>query len=360
MRTLRCASGLLLCFIVATIGCEGAGAEQRVPAQLPDKPLTARTEPATAIDTNRFHPVSLDRFHTRPLSYFKATEPNGAWSFVPQGTTDFGGVPFRMFGFIELTGLGPARDRKFQLTRVGEIPVAARAARLHLIHGAAYADPDGTPVSSVVLHYRNGQDRKVFLRYGVHVRNWFVERTEKISQLQDPRSAVVWNGNTRSDGRGTPTRLFKTTFDNPIPAEEIRGIELQSLFARANSVILAITLESAPGAGPANVPDEEDDTDLRREMLVRTLDEKTGLAVSNIVVTVGVHEGERRYGFGKYWSDLHGQILIDYPPGKFDALRLRINDLVNPPFDLMLTNEGGVFPSEFPVRLKHVAVRPQL
>jgi hypothetical protein len=309
--------------------------------------------------TNGFDPIPLERFYERAFSSYKPTE---SWALVPQGMTHLGGVPFRMFGKLDLTGLGRARDGEFKPPRIGEIPLGQRAARIHLVHGASYDAPDGTPIACLLLHYENGEERRVFIRYGVHVRNWYIERWERKALLSDPESAVIWNGNTRADGSGTPTRLFKTTLENPRPGDSIRGIELLSLFARANAVIVAITLEATapPNAPAAQSVEETEDIDLRREMLVRTLDVKTGESVSNIVVNVGVTEEGRKFGWGSYRSDHHGQILIDYPPGKFEEMRLRINDLVNPPFLLTVPNEGGIFPAQFPVRLPPVAARPSL
>jgi len=282
---------------------------------------------------------------------------------VPRGVTNFDSVPFRMFGLIELTGLGSARDGYFQPTRVGEIPVSQRATRLHLIHAASYDDPDDTPVAELWLHYKNGTDRKIFIRYGAHVRNSYptleTRRPGEIppgSVLRDPHSLAIWIGNTRADGTGMPWHLFKTTFENPHPTNEIRGIELLSLFGRTSSIILAITLEEPARPNPSAVQSvqETDDFDLRREVLVRTLDAATGRGMSNVVVNLSVLEGERSYGFGTYKSDRHGQILLDYPPGKFRNLRLSINhsNLVDAPYILNVANEQGIFGAEIPVRLK--------
>ena len=60
---------------------------------------------------------------------------------------------------------------------MGEIPVGQRAVRLHLIHGASYDSLEGPPIAELLLHYANGATRKIFIRYGIHVRNWYVERT---------------------------------------------------------------------------------------------------------------------------------------------------------------------------------------
>ena len=87
---------------------------------------------------------------------------------------------------------------------------------------------------------------------------------------------------------------------------------------------------------------------------MRTLDAATGRGMSNVVLNLSVLDGECTYGFGTYKSDRHGQILLDYPPGKFRNLRLNINhnDLVDPPYILNVANEQGIFGTEIPARLK--------
>src|SRR5262245_17769813 len=221
---------------VVTAAAPGAKASRTAVAA-----AAKETTPST-----RFYALPLESFYQR---LFASYRPTDSWAQVPRGATNFDGVPFRMFGKIDLTGLGRARDGEFQPSRVGDIPVGHRATRVHLIHGASYDAPDDTPVASVRMRYENGETRNLFLRYGVHARNWYVEANEVNSELSDPRSFVIWNGNSRPDGAGKPTRLFKTTFDNPLPTQAIRSVELLSLFARANAVFLALTLEEAPGVG---------------------------------------------------------------------------------------------------------------
>lgn len=318
--------------------------------------LPAAAQPAeisASVETNRFHLVSLDGFYQRPFASYKPTE---MWARVPRGVTNFDGVPFRMIGPIELTGLGSARDGYFQPARVGEIPLGRKATRLHVIHSASYDDPDDTPVAALWLHYTNGTDRKIFIRYGAHVRNSYptmeTRRPGERSILRDSRSLVIWNGNTRDDDTGYPLRLFKTTFENPQPTNEIRGIELLSLFARASSSILAITLEEPATPNPSAVQslEETEDIDLRRELLVRTLDTVTGQAISNVVMNLSVTEDGRSYGFGTYTSDRHGQILIDYPPDKFGTFRMSVNQSNLTPFTS--TRQSRLFGPEFSLRLR--------
>ncbi len=309
-------------------------------------------------EMNRYSALALDKFYRRQLARYKPTE---SWGMVPQGSQMFEGVPFAMLGIMEVTGLGPARNNSFYPTRISGIAVGNRFSRLHLIHGAAYDSPDGTPISAVRLNYTDREERSLFIRYGVHVRNWYVERSEKIAELGDPHSRVIWNGNSSASGNGTPTRLFMTTLENPFPDKPVRSIDLLSLFGRANSVFLAMTIEATEPSSPARPADETgiaDDSELRREMLLRTLDEANGQALSNILVTVQVAEGARTYGFGWYRSDKHGQILLDYPPGKFAELQLRVGETNAQPVILRVPAENGLFPQEFPIRSKPGSIQP--
>jgi hypothetical protein len=319
---------------------------------VPATPPVPPNPPAKPVPAGAFHPVSLDAFYQRQFADYRPTD---SWAQVPRGETNFDGVPFLMFGKIDLTGLGRARDGEFQPARVGDIPVGHRATRVHLIHGASYDAPDGTPMASVLLRYENGETRHLFIRYGVHARNWYVEANEVVAELSDPRSLVVWNGKTRPDAAGKPTRLFKTTFDNPLPALEVRSIDLLSLFARANSVILAITLEEASGAaaqGISETTERNDDSDYRREDLVRALDADTGQPIPGVMLKLSVTERARTYRFGTYLSDGRGQIRIDYPPGKFQTFLMELASPDYMPVRVEVSSDDGLFGPDMPVRLK--------
>src|ERR1043166_2550871 len=332
---------------------EPTNAEQITRTTTPGAPapsaLTA--SPATLASHSKFHPVPLDEFYQRQFVDYR---PSDSWAQVPRGETNFDGVPFLMFGKIDLTGLGRARYGEFQPARVGEIPVGQRATRLHLVHGASYDSPEGTPIACLLLRYENSETQKLFLRYGVHARNWYVEPNELESDLSDPHSLVVWRGNSRPDGSGKPTRLFKTTFDNPRPGQQIRALELLSLFARANAVILAVTLEEASEQAKPGTADAEDNDDspYRREDSVRVLDADTGLPIPNVILKLSVTEAARTYRFGTYLSDARGQIHIIYPPRKFRTFSMDLTTPDYSPVNFEVSSDDGLFGPDLPVRLK--------
>ena len=115
-----------------------------------------------------------------------------------------------------------------------------------------------------------------------------------------------------------------------------------------------ITTESpTQGANPtpATLADE-DDSEFRRETLLRTVDADTGAAVSNVVVDVAVSEAGRSYAFGTYKSNKHGQILFDYAPSRFEELKFRLTGAATPPLLITVTSEDGFYAPEIPLRLK--------
>lgn len=296
-----------------------------------------------------FYPVALDDFYQKQFIDYRPTD---SWAQVPRGEVSFEGVPFLMVGKIDLTGLGRARDGEFQPPTVGEIPVGRHASRMHLIHGASYDCPEDTPIACLRLRYANGEVRRLFIRYGVHVRNWYLERSEVDSSLSDPRSTVIWNGTSRGNGEGTPTRLFKTTFDNPLPGEEIHAAELLSLFARANPVFLAITFEDAPGPHAPSPAEDADEAPLRQEDTLKVLDADTQQPVPSASVKLFVTQGARRFGFGNYTSNGNGELRITYPPGVFGSFAFEVKAVGYVPTNLEISNEDGLLGSNTAVHLK--------
>jgi RNA polymerase sigma factor (sigma-70 family) len=293
-----------------------------------------------------FRMLTLAPYYNRLLTSFDSTE---SWGQVPRGVTVFDGVPFEMSGKLDLTGLGRARDGEFQPSRVGEIAVNQKFTYLHMIHGTTYTSPEVSPVSCIVLRYQNGATRKLFIEYGVHVRNWYVEAMETVSTLRDSNSIVAWSGPLGSGSANQvalSTRLFKTTFVNPLPNEEVRGLEIQSLFSTANSVVVAMTVENSPSRRRRiDSAVEWDETAYRREMVFRSVELASGRPISNAVLSVSVVESNR-YDFGNYASDENGRIRFAYPPEHFSRLDLLLSA---PGYQSKLhsqTSADGIFPAE--------------
>lgn len=191
-----------------------------------------------------FHPVNLEaHVLQRPADF----EPGTSWAAVPWGRPVLKGVPFRLDGIIEVTGMGAAHDGQPKPAHTAEIPVGVRASRLHLLHGTGYDAPDGTPIAALILKYADGEKRALPIQYGVHCRNWWVEPSETDGSVSDPASEVGWSGGSaQTDPMRVRLRLFKTIFVNPLPEREIESVKLVSLFSRATPVLVGLTMEQGP------------------------------------------------------------------------------------------------------------------
>src|SRR5262245_41967156 len=84
-----------------------------------------------------FRPVDLSALYTTAFS--NAPEPMP----FPRGDQTFEGVPFRIGGRIELTGMEAARHGAFLPAEVTGIPVGQTVRRFHLLVGALYGRRDG-------------------------------------------------------------------------------------------------------------------------------------------------------------------------------------------------------------------------
>ncbi|MHB1305763.1 MAG: M56 family metallopeptidase, partial [Limisphaerales bacterium] len=185
----------------------------------------------TADNDAPFRPLNLARYY---VTHWDAIKPGTSWDAVPKGRQTFDGVPFEVGGLLELSGMGVLRENKRFPSRVEGIPVGGRVGGLHLLHGAAYDAPDGTPIGRLVLHYADGETRDLPIRYGIHSRNWWVEGSEVSGAIGDPSSRVAWTGrSSETDARDATLRLFQTRFVNPRPDQPVTSLDFVSLLVRA-------------------------------------------------------------------------------------------------------------------------------
>src|SRR5207247_1497122 len=78
---------------------------------------------------------------------------------------------------------------------VDGIKVGRSFERLHVLHSASGKEDDGIPVASLVLHYADGGQAAVPIRYGETVRDWWFWEFEGV---RDPATAMAWTGNNPS------------------------------------------------------------------------------------------------------------------------------------------------------------------
>jgi len=161
------------------------------------------------------------------------------WKIVPKGLQNFDGILFDVSGTLLLKSQNMPQLKE----AVRNIPVQKTCRYVHLLHGVGYADEDGTSIAIMEIHYANGDKRQFPIIYGAHVRNWWKEKEEKVSEVSDPNSGVAWSG----QGEYPPpdrasVRLYRSTFVNPLPTEAIDHIDFVSQNSKAVPCIVSLSV----------------------------------------------------------------------------------------------------------------------
>ena len=346
------------CLLLAlTLGL-GASGDVRLAAGSSDSPVK-KSPPATVT----FHFIDLSKHFYRKLNTYRSTEP---WSIPPRGRQSFDGTPFWVEGRIEFAGMTSAQDKKFYQSRSTGIPVGLRGQKLHVLHAAGFPDKDGTPLAKIVLRYANGDQRTLRVVYGEQVRYWYHLPTEPNLDLRDPNSAIVWRLSREDSGFTSPLRLYRTTFDNPLPDQEITSLDIVSLFGRATLVVLALTLEerttgsssallldnSKAKSGKRGASRDFEESEYRAELPVRVTDVQDGKPLPGAVVKVTATNDRKSFAFGEYEADERGGVIVDYPPKQIASLTLAVRapDRVPRAFTFTRTDTDE-WPAELTARL---------
>lgn len=216
--------------------------------------LRAQTDKADGEEDSQ--PIDLSAFYgkvsgTEGDSWF--THPD--WKIVPKGLQNFDGILFDLSGTLLLKSQNMPQLKE----AVRNVPVKRKCRYIHLLHGFGYSDEDGTTIATMEIHYANGEKRAIPIICGVHVRNWWKEKTEKISDVSDPNSGVAWSG----QGEYPPpdrasVRLFRSTFVNPLLNAPIDHIDFVSQNSKAIPCIVSLSVgDKKPVVRPKATKAEE-------------------------------------------------------------------------------------------------------
>ena len=171
---------------------------------------------------------------------------NCAW-LLPRGRQVIDGTPFQIDGVILLYGTNAAQKAHPGRTNINDITVGRRFEGLHLLAGSQSSVPDGTNIARVRLHYDDGSDAALEVRYGTHLRDWFGPWHKADRPLLDPNAREVWRAQCASAAsKDNYIRLFHVALTNPAPDKEVRTFSLESARASAGLMVAAISV------GPAN------------------------------------------------------------------------------------------------------------
>ena len=97
-------------------------------------------------------------------------------------------------------------------------------------------------MGTYVIHYADGQQREIPIIYGEDLRDWNLVPQEP---KEATKAQLAWEGSSvgsRKQGSAS-MRLFKRTWDNPVPDVEIKTIDLVAAPATPQPFLVAITAE---------------------------------------------------------------------------------------------------------------------
>jgi RNA polymerase sigma factor (sigma-70 family) len=171
---------------------------------------------------------------------------------LPSGVHVFGGVPFDVEGLIQLNGTNMLPFRKHYAARVDGMAVNRRCTKIYLFHGADWIYPSdfGTTIARLVLHYRDGSERRIDIIAGKDVFDcWGPLFTTGV----DPRyfqmghgTERAWTGSNPFIKRIWPDEsliLYRSAFDNPQPGEMVSTLDYVSTMTGTAPFLLGLTVE---------------------------------------------------------------------------------------------------------------------
>ena len=160
-------------------------------------------------------------------------------SGLPAGLQILAGVTFDARGIIRLAG-----DEVLAASmpaRANHIPVAQSCQRLHFLHATGRPTAAGNVIGKYLVHYANGTILTIPIVYGYALRDWWVKEGEPPA----PKGLeLAWSGsNAEAAANGTTIRLFKWTWENPLPEIEIRSLDFVSALTGCAPFLVAVTAE---------------------------------------------------------------------------------------------------------------------
>jgi hypothetical protein len=208
----------------------------------PPVAATAASAQRGAAAEGEAKPLDLTGSYQTPASAFERIT-SFPWRAVPRGSNTFGNVPLAIDGMICLWGEANAKNGMVFPEKVDDIPVGRKFDTLYVYHATFYSSRDGSPVYHLTFQYENGTSSMTTICYGAHVRDWYQPLTERVSELTDSKSKMVWRGDNPDSKANNPIKLrfFITSITNPWPKLEVKSISLASAKGNSAGCILAMT-----------------------------------------------------------------------------------------------------------------------
>ena len=198
---------------------------------IPDR--LAQTAPECVDLTEYYNAALLQTWHPGM--------PNNSLDMLPPGLLQLAGTVFDVRGIIQLSGRDLRNAGGKYPQQINGIRIGRKARQLHFLQAAGWRSPDGTRIGSYLVHYANQQERAraqtIPIVYGEDVRDW---NGSSDTASEVTHGQIVWSA---INNAGLHVRLFKTSWLNPLPEQEILSIDYVSSMAQAAPFLVALTAE---------------------------------------------------------------------------------------------------------------------
>lgn len=161
--------------------------------------------------------------------YYTSSLEDGYLGSLPQGVHSFSRAAFDIRGMIQLAGIQPSAHPN----AVNGIAIDYKGERIDFLQGAAGHAGEDAVIGNYVLHYANGETRKIPLVYGRNIEDSFPGSSRSILT----NAATAWTGKN--------VEVFKYTANNPLPGVEIKTMDFVSNNTQAAPFLIAMTIEPA-------------------------------------------------------------------------------------------------------------------
>jgi serine/threonine protein kinase len=187
--------------------------------------------------------IDLSAYYTAPLieAWYPGPRENTLIS-MPKGLQKFAGTTFDTRGLVQLSGdeiQSYGQDRYPR--EVAGIPIDRWVKSLYFLQGALSEMMDERQIGVYRVKYASGRTAEIPLVYGRDLRAlWQPSGSSGVV----PNSVVAWTGeNPATRERNMALRVYKQTWENPSPNDEIIDLDFQSAMGNSAPFLVALTCE---------------------------------------------------------------------------------------------------------------------
>lgn len=273
-----------------------------------------------AEDETKSPPAAGEPLKLETSAYYKEGNENQRSKIKAfQGLQVIDSLQFQITGRVPLYGQSEASRGRNHAEAAKGISVGRCFDELHLVHFTYLPDVEGDSVASISLNYADGSAYSFPIRYGVHIRDWYNLPSYEKEKVSDPDTMICWRHAPYQFK--APVRIFKTKVLNPLPAKQVKSIDVISAKNLASYVLLGATVVDAKElVKPEFVGDRVFDN----QIAVEVVDDVTGQPIEGALVDPSMYVLEEGVVGTPVRTNAKGMGVIPYSTKDTSQLFLRI------------------------------------